>query len=190
MRRRIPDLSVVEKFPSGRLLSHLLACMLEHDRANRPPIESVLNHPFFRSWNDNMDTVDSLYRVLHNRGKPYFTESFHHARRILQDLEVQHDWEVYKRNIPPHLTSAITYHNGREMGPPPKLIHEDGAMTEHPLPNLNMCLRWIRHFNTHAFEPESIASCYDEMKAVCIGDEAVGCFIYRHDSVYLSLIPI
>ena len=63
-------------------------------------------------------------------------------------------------------------------------------MTEHPLPNLNMCLRWIRHFNTHAFELKSIASCYDEMKAVCIGDEAIGCFIYRHDSVYWLLLGV
>ena len=93
---------------AGRLLSHLLKSMLSHDRAQRPTIDDVLNHLFFRSWEENKATVGTLYRDLHNNGQPTRNINFQLIADILIPLEKTVNWNACLERMPPNLKANIS----------------------------------------------------------------------------------
>ena len=174
---------------AGRLLSHLLKSMLSHDRAQRPTIDDVLNHPFFRSWEENKTTIGTLYRDLHNNGQPTRNINFQLIADILIPLEETVNWNACLERMPPNLKANISCNRLV-----PQLLNEDGSMTEHPLPNFHRCIQWIRHFHTHGLDPATFTACYHELRDSVQhsvnGNEAVAGFLYTHPSVNWLLLCV
>ena len=188
-RRVKPDLSAVENYcVAGKFLAHLLSFMLSHDKRERPRIEDVLYHPFFRSWEENRTSVDTLYNILHNAGVPSYNDEFEFAVTILRQWEKGCNWSLCLDRIPPTLRDGDYGITGSRK--PPSALKPDGTLSEHPLPNLDLCIQWIRHFYHHIAQ-RPFSACKDALedstREVQHGKGSILGFLYRHESVYWFL---
>lgn len=164
--------------------------MLSHDKESRPTISDVLYHPFFRSWEENFNVIDGLYRVLHNgNGTPVRNGNFELAQSILLPLEAETDGPARLAELPSTLQARIR--TSRDV---PQLLNQDGTLYgNHPMPNLHACVQWVRHFLVHFRDHPTFTHIHAELQqhSLVEGDsssqEAVGNFLYRCSAVWWLL---
>ncbi|RYH13924.1 hypothetical protein EON65_34500, partial [archaeon] len=174
--RHFPDL-----FSGGPLLAHLLSCMLSHDPASRPTIEQVLDHPFFKSWNENKNIVDVLYRELHDQAGVRVTENFSLLESMLRTLEdsmQEMSWPARRQNLPVSLQANIV--NSHRV---PNLIMPNGSVCPHSLPNIHGAVQWLRHFYTHFHDTRTLVWIYYDLLGTVKDGGALGEFVYVHPTL-------
>ncbi|RYG64810.1 protein kinase family protein, partial [archaeon] len=180
VNKRAPDLSmIIRLFAGGEMLAHLLSSMLSHEAAKRPSIDQVLEHPFFKSWNENALYVQGLYRELHDAEGVRYTENFKVLEMVLQPLEQQANWKTCLQNLPAHLRSRIV--GNKDI--PPVLLPEGAGSKPHPLPNLHEALQYLLYFFVHFRDHKIFPYMYSELRTVLREHEAAGEFVYAHPSL-------
>eukprot|EP01031_Cornospumella_fuschlensis_P027095 gene27095-32738_t len=168
-------------FPGGPLLAHLLSCMLSHDPAARPTIEQVLDHPFFKSWNENKSIVDVLYRELHDQNGVRVGENFLLLESMLRTLEAsmqEIDWAARRQILPVSVQTHIL-NSART----PHLLYADGRVLPHSLPNIHGAVQWLRHFYTHFHDTRTLVWVYHDLLATVKEGAALGEFVYVHPTL-------
>jgi serine/threonine protein kinase len=140
-----PFLPLANIFPGSSLLFHLLSKMLSHEADKRPTIEEVLSHPFFQSWTDRKQILESLDAVLYNGGNPMENADFNKMKKILRPLEnPNRSW--WKSSLYAQLPQVVR--DTFQVGFSPSMA--DGS--NHPIPNVQLALRFCRNFVTHLKE--------------------------------------
>ncbi|RYG64078.1 protein kinase family protein, partial [archaeon] len=184
LQKKIADFTLVTKlFSGGHLLAHLLSCMLSHEANKRPSIDQVLEHPFFRSWQENETVVQTLYRELHDseghgQGVRY-TESFRILESVLQPFEQHVSWPTCLQSLPPHVRSQM---NGNQTVP--VVLLPDGLGSKpHPLPNIHQAVCWLRYFYAHFRDPKALSWIWMDLRSGVREKESLGEFIHAHPAV-------
>lgn len=175
-RKEVDTREIASLFPGGELLASLIAAMMSHDRARRPTIQQVLEHPFFQSWEGNRSSVDALYRELYNANAPSKTEDFDLLCRILSPFEEKVNWSERFRSLP------MTLKNNIKVPLQAPQVKDGTSLVPHPLPNLCLAVQWVRHFFTHYADPRTFDNIVVELTGV-VGDKPTGLFLYVHDAV-------
>ncbi|RYY86960.1 protein kinase family protein [archaeon] len=181
LHRRTPNLSaVIKRFAGGEMLAHLVSTMLSHDATKRPPINDVLDHPFFRSWKENASCIQGLYHELHGADGVQYTESVRVLEVILQPLEQQVNWKLFLRNLPAAVIKSIGVSND-----PPLVRLPDGVGTKpHPLPNLHGAIQFLHNFFVHFEDHNTLSKIFPDLRAKLLNKhEAAGEFVYAHSSL-------
>eukprot|EP01031_Cornospumella_fuschlensis_P025333 gene25333-30590_t len=182
LNKKEPNLGMFDDlFPGGPMLAHVLSCMLSHDPAARPTIEQVLDHPFFKSWNENKSVVDVLYRVLHDQKGVRVGKSFLLLESMLRTLEAsmqEFDWAARRQNLPASMQSRI-----QNSTRTPHLLYADGRVLPHSLPNIHGAVQWLRHFCTHFQDTRTLVWIYRDLLATVKEGAALGEFVYVHPTL-------
>jgi hypothetical protein len=104
-------------------------------------------------------------------------EAFTLIQNLLSKVEADVNWVDCLNLLPVSVRQTI-----RGSNVAPQVTGPNGK-ANHTLPNVILCVQWVRHFFVHFRDNATLATIYEDLQRYAQGDKAVGVFIYNHPAV-------